>query len=653
MGRRRGRRVPKFSSKRKILGDRKYRRDRQKTDQASVSHDHSYAQPIRGTKNITYEHRYLNFFLDDESDADFSGNEDTTTSHSPEELLDSDLCSANQFYVVLDKIYEYDPNKDLDSLVSHKQKQRYFTLDEALSSVNVGNFLKTKDHDRIRFVHLYNSDNPGIKTCVTILPNFTADVKVHRISVSKNHRLWSGLPCVYVHASSVVHLLEKIETFTICVGNFDAEYQNLVGVGADIINKNRNGTRGFREQDFGAVAGNAQYSSTIRSKDCDLLVNSRRCWTCNKLRVLVRNRTYKPKGLPCGDISISSSRTHSSMSTDELKTKLVNMRSIKNGLQAQVQRLTKRLEKYTSEDLDYTIEMNSEEEEDEEQDNIPFDNCVQEEKQEYVPFDNCVQEEQANIPFENCVQEEGQANIPFENCVQEVEQEYIPLDMCVHEEEQDYIPSDNCVQSAEIAGLENGLGEHVKYWHESNTPGTLGVAEEEYVEYEDDSSSNPPLRKKIKVEEGSEIHSDSVCYTNVEPQSGHDNVDQNLNIHLSNSYANEDLNNQLFCSSQISVASTSGIITGGTTNIAYSYCLTENGKLQPVQLHPHRQYVNYKDHISEEFNNHMDGAPSFENQPNCVIVPSSVESVHPDIYNGDRYDKNNGVQNSGDVKLYL
>ena len=644
MGRKRGRTVPKFSSKRQLSVDRKYKRGRQKTE-ASVSHDHTYAQPFRATTNITYEHRYLNFFLDDDSD-DFSGNEDTTTSNSPEELLDSDLCSANQFYVVLDKIYEYDPNKDLDSLVSHKQKQRYFTLDEALSSVNVGNFLKTKDHDRIRFVHLYNSDNPGIKTCVTILPNFTADVKVHRISVSKNHRLWSGLPCVYVHASSVVRLLEKIETFTICVGNFDAEYQNLVGVGEDIINRNRTGTMGFREQDFGAVAGNAQYSSTIRSKDCDLLGNTRRCWTCMKLRVLVRKRTYKPKGLSGGDISISSSRTHSSMSTDELKTKLVNMRSIKNGLQAQVQRLTKRLEKYTSEHLDYTIEMNYEEDEDEEedQDDVPFNNCVQDEEQEqeYKQFNDCVQEkEQEYIPFDNCVQEEKQEYVPFD----------IPLDMCVQEEEHDYIPFDNCVQSAENAGLENGLGEHVKYWHESNTPGTLGVAEEECVEYEDDSSSNPPLRKKIKIEEGSEIHSDSVCYTNVESQSGYDNVDQESNIHLSNSYANEDLNNQLFCSSQISVASTSGIITGGTTNIAY--CLTENGKLQPVQLHPHRQYVNYKDHISEEFNNHMDGAPSFENHPNCVIVPSSVESVHPDIYNGDGYDKNNGVQNSGDVKLYL
>ena len=349
MGRRRGRRVPKFSSKRKLLGDRKYRRDRQKPE-ASVSHDHSYAKPFRATNNISYEHRYINFFLDADSDDDFVGNEDIVTSHSPEELLDSDLCSANQFYVVLDKIYEYDPYSDLDNFVSDKQRQRYSILNDTLSTVNVGNFLKTKDQDRIRFVNLYNSENPGIKTCVTILPDFTADVRVHRISISKNHRLWFGLPHAFVHASSVVSLLEKIETFSICVGNFDSEYQNLVEVGVDITNRIPNGIEGFREQDFGAVAGNMQYNSSIRSKACDLLVNSRRCYACMKLRVLVRNRSYKPSVRRAdADVSISSSRTHASMSTEELKAKLTNMRSIKNGLQARVQRLTRKLEKSINE----------------------------------------------------------------------------------------------------------------------------------------------------------------------------------------------------------------------------------------------------------------------------------------------------------------
>ena len=248
-----------------------------------------------------------------------------------------------------------------------------------------------------------------------------------------------------------------------------------------------------------------------------------------------------------------------------------------------------------------------------------------------------------------------QEEVDFDNLEYTIE-----MDNAEEEDEPEYIPFDNFVeyvQSAENAGLENGalenaglengLGEHAKFWQESNTDSTLGAVKEENVEYEDDGFTNPPLRKKIKLEEGR----DSIDYVKVEPQSDHGDVDQDSRIHLSNGYSiNEDSTNELFDASHISIASTSGAMTGGATDIAY--CLTENGKLQPVQLLPNGQYVKCEEGVSEEFEYHIDEAPSFENQPNCVIVPSSVESVHPDIYNGDGYEENFGAQTSGDVDYH-
>ena len=243
-------RKPKMLKKTRtrITLQKKGKRKENKNKRKSVTvleHDHAYDLcPIQEADSTAFEHKYENFFLD---------KKDTT--FEPEcladEVLDSEGCSAQEFYVILDKVFRYYPSMDFDLFVQDRQCQIFMRLKEELQSADVGNYVRLPNPDTIRFIQTYDNVNAAIKICVNIFPNFRAVVKVHRISNKEDHTLWSDLPRYFFSPSSVLELLKTLDKFSVCVGNCATEYQRLVDRVVGLSHASSSGVDAYREQDFG------------------------------------------------------------------------------------------------------------------------------------------------------------------------------------------------------------------------------------------------------------------------------------------------------------------------------------------------------------------------------------------------------------------
>ncbi|XP_063432395.1 uncharacterized protein LOC134714774 isoform X2 [Mytilus trossulus] len=154
-------------------------------------------------------------------------------------------------------------------------------------------YIFTCTDNEIRIVELYqiSSKNLSIKLTVIIDSRFCANIYVHRKEVPRDNSFWTGLPNIYDSIESVTKLLSRLSWFSVCVGNPDEKYQYITPVGCGISTQYSSTIRSFREGNFSATsAGSGEYTSSIRSVHCSLLVKGNRCSQCMDDRLMLRKR---------------------------------------------------------------------------------------------------------------------------------------------------------------------------------------------------------------------------------------------------------------------------------------------------------------------------------------------------------------------------
>ncbi|XP_071152281.1 uncharacterized protein [Mytilus edulis] len=139
-----------------------------------------------------------------------------------------------------------------------------------------------QNSDYIQIMQLYPSTGTAsVKLNVTIDQKFAAKVFVHRIELCSDHQLWKDLPTTFDSIINIQSLLSKLESYSVCVGNYENDLIDVIPIGSAVQRAKPASTNchGYREGDFGAVKGTISYSSTVRNVQCALLVQGRDIYT--------------------------------------------------------------------------------------------------------------------------------------------------------------------------------------------------------------------------------------------------------------------------------------------------------------------------------------------------------------------------------------
>lgn len=141
----------------------------------------------------------------------------------------------------------------------------------------------------INLVTMYPGEEIAIKHAVTVRPDFTVKIKVHRLELAPEHDIFDGLPRTFHSLQSIYQLCKKIEMYKICPGNPDEAYVDLAPKGnVSLQHATDSSCAAYREGECGAA-----YSSTIRTVKCSILIRSgERCKPCSIYRGTLRKVSY-------------------------------------------------------------------------------------------------------------------------------------------------------------------------------------------------------------------------------------------------------------------------------------------------------------------------------------------------------------------------
>ncbi|XP_046578504.1 uncharacterized protein LOC124286203 [Haliotis rubra] len=301
--------TPRPVSKRKAIGRRKKRRHSYEhyDEEKQVEHvaaDHSYSFPIKDcSESAGWETAWDNFYLKD------SNPSPSTPLYS--EVTDSDNCSANAFYVVLHKVFQYNAEDELDvvvcRLLTERTYARYLSLmDEVKQDLSAFGHLLFSGANKhgLRFVQPYDHEpSQAMRLNLIINQSLKPTLFVHGKEVNTNHDFWTGLPHIYHSVKDIQKLQSKLERWDICMGNFEAQYVSMVPSGVGIYKSSGCVSAVAYREDIHAIRGDIPYESTIRSTNCCLLVQSkRRCKHCDLYRNTLRKKDSRQKGPHCVNI---------------------------------------------------------------------------------------------------------------------------------------------------------------------------------------------------------------------------------------------------------------------------------------------------------------------------------------------------------------
>lgn len=154
------------------------------------------------------------------------------------------------------------------------------------------NYVFHESESHLMLLKLYESEPPSVKLSVRINSDFTCRVNVHRKQLNSSHTIWNDMPSVFNRVSSVENLLDKLDSMTVCCGNPEIKFHDLVPIGCGLSNNVEPEIVAYREGDCGAISSeNLPYSSTIRSTNCSMLTERKlNCIACSKYGYALNKR---------------------------------------------------------------------------------------------------------------------------------------------------------------------------------------------------------------------------------------------------------------------------------------------------------------------------------------------------------------------------
>lgn len=219
------------------------------------------------------------------------------------EMIDSEGKFDNEFYVVyLDHVYCQRPYVNFGELVYVRTLERFeqertrkrFNILRDECKINLtghANFELVKKSKYVRYIELYDTENPTIQTCITIYENSGVEIIVHGQKLSDSHSIWKTLvlPSEFVGIEHVQELLQTVSYYTVCIGNPDPDFLNNLPL-CDYGNRPSSTSPGYLEENFGAYYRYFHYNRTIRSSNCSFLSLVERCKNCNIYRKTLINK---------------------------------------------------------------------------------------------------------------------------------------------------------------------------------------------------------------------------------------------------------------------------------------------------------------------------------------------------------------------------
>ena len=145
------------------------------------------------------------------------------------EKTDSDGVSGHEFYVILDQVYQYQPDINLDDFV---KQHNFSAFKKKCNDTVFNNFTFVNTSKYIRLIEVYdNIEYPSIKTSITVNQNFDVDVVIHDQKLSTTHIIWTTCRQKINCLPDLQNLVQQLSMFNVCIGNPEAHYQDKLPVG--------------------------------------------------------------------------------------------------------------------------------------------------------------------------------------------------------------------------------------------------------------------------------------------------------------------------------------------------------------------------------------------------------------------------------------
>lgn len=205
-------------------------------------------------------------------------------------------------------------------------------LKESLKTSLKEHWYLSNSENEIKIFELYNppgNNTLSVKQSVTIEQDFSCKIFVHRQEIPHDHKVWTGLPVCMSTVEDVNALLTRLDSFSVCFGNFEEEYKEIVAAEAELKDGFTSEIRAYREADFCAFKGDLSYDSTVRSVKCKLLVEGNRCDECTNIRRILRKRKQRleERKYKVQPNYLHSKYQHKYMDRDMLLTKIEQQRN--------------------------------------------------------------------------------------------------------------------------------------------------------------------------------------------------------------------------------------------------------------------------------------------------------------------------------------
>ncbi|XP_072043833.1 uncharacterized protein [Amphiura filiformis] len=247
-------------------------------------------------------------------------------SHPPHH--DSDGFHADEYFLVFDgSVVQYKPEDNVNHLTLQRLQEDTITHEAELNKLN---FDVLKTTEQLHLIQCYEKPNINMKLSLSVDCNLIPTIKVHGKSLPSTHSAYKEISQTFI-ISDLMLLAKSVSEHSVCFGNPDGKYVSI-----------------FSDKGAAYLEGNcgANYSATIRSDNCELLVLAQnlRCVPCQKLRGAYRMKDKRTNEKTNNVNILSSSRPNCSMNRKELEEKQKLLKAKAKELELQNRRLRNRIQ---------------------------------------------------------------------------------------------------------------------------------------------------------------------------------------------------------------------------------------------------------------------------------------------------------------------
>ena len=262
------------------------------------------------------------------------------------EEIDSDGFEANEFYVILDRVYKYDHSENLDTFVLNKvylrNQAQYSSLkDQCKSEGHHEGFSFLSSSSFVCYIQIYDNEMPVVKLCVSVREDFSINIMVHGKQVPSSHQLWTKIPQKCFSVDDIKRVLHIVSLYKVCAANSDPSLQDVIPdlpIGSFVDVSGESAYAGYKDL-YG--------ESSVRSRQCNLLVtNHDRCKFCSTYRKTLKKTLARKAGNTVETPKknwLKANVPNTKLTENQKLHKLKQLKNYASSLESEVEKLKRQL----------------------------------------------------------------------------------------------------------------------------------------------------------------------------------------------------------------------------------------------------------------------------------------------------------------------